>query len=344
MTSQKTDIKSMTRAELEAYIVSLGEKPFRAKQIYQWLHEKQAVSFEEMTNLSFNLRRKLEENASLTVLEPVEVQTSAQDGTKKYLFALPDGNLVESVFMRYRYGNSACISSQAGCRMGCTFCASAVGGLARNLAPAEMLEQIYRIGADTGERISHVVVMGTGEPLDNYENLLRFLQILTGEGGLHISQRNVTVSTCGLVPQIRKLAGEHLGITLAVSLHASSQEKREKLMPVAKAYPLPELLAACRYYFDHTGRRITFEYSLIAGVNDTDQDAADLAALLRGLGGHVNLIPVNPVRENAYREPSMEAVRAFQNKLDNAGINVTIRRELGRDIDGACGQLRKKHL
>ena len=339
----KTDIRSLTQEEMKVFVTEIGEKPFRGKQIYQWLHEKQVTSFDEMTNLSAKLRERLKETAALTVLKEVTVQTSALDGTKKYLFELEDGNMVESVLMRYHYGNSVCISSQAGCRMGCKFCASTLDGLVRGLTPAEMLEQIYRIGADIGERISNVVVMGTGEPLDNYENLLKFIHILTEEGGLHISQRNLTVSTCGIVPRIRQLADEKLQITLALSLHASTQEKREQIMPVAKAYDLTQVLDACKYYFKQTGRRISFEYSLIEGVNDSAEDVRNLASLLRGMNCHVNLIPVNPIKERDFSQPDTKAVREFQNKLEKCGINVTIRREMGRDIDGACGQLRKRY-
>ena len=339
----KTDIRSLTQEEMKVFVTEIGEKPFRGKQIYQWLHEKQVTSFDEMTNLSAKLRERLKETAALTVLKEVTVQTSALDGTKKYLFELEDGNMVESVLMRYHHGNSVCISSQAGCRMGCKFCASTLDGLVRGLTPAEMLEQIYRIGADIGERISNVVVMGTGEPLDNYENLLKFIHILTEEGGLHISQRNLTVSTCGIVPRIRQLADEKLQITLALSLHASTQEKREQIMPVAKAYDLTQALDACKYYFKQTGRRISFEYSLIEGVNDSAEDVRNLASLLRGMNCHVNLIPVNPIKERDFSQPDTKAVREFQNKLEKCGINVTIRREMGRDIDGACGQLRKRY-
>ena len=339
----KTDIRSLTQEEMKVFVTEIGEKPFRGKQIYQWLHEKQVTSFDEMTNLSAKLRERLKETAALIVLKEVTVQTSALDGTKKYLFELEDGNMVESVLMRYHHGNSVCISSQAGCRMGCKFCASTLDGLVRGLTPAEMLEQIYRIGADIGERISNVVVMGTGEPLDNYENLLKFIHILTEEGGLHISQRNLTVSTCGIVPRIRQLADEKLQITLALSLHASTQEKREQIMPVAKAYDLTQVLDACKYYFKQTGRRISFEYSLIEGVNDSAEDVRNLASLLRGMNCHVNLIPVNPIKERDFSQPDTKAVREFQNKLEKCGINVTIRREMGRDIDGACGQLRKRY-
>ncbi len=319
-------------------------KKFRAVQLYQWMHQKLADSPDAMSNIPASLRQKIREECVFTVLEQETCQISAIDGTRKYLFRLADGQMVESVLMRYKHGNSVCISSQAGCRMGCRFCASTLDGLVRNLTPAEMLEQIYRISADTGERISNVVVMGTGEPLDNYENLLVFLRMLTDENGLHISQRNVTVSTCGIVPKIRALAKEKFQITLAISLHASSQEKRESLMPVAKAYEIHDLMDACAFYFDETGRRITIEYSLVAGVNDSGKDAEELAKLVGRLHCHVNLIPVNPIKERDYRQPERHAVYAFQKNLENHGIVSTIRREMGRDIDGACGQLRKRKI
>ena len=342
--SEKTDIKSLNFKELQEYMLSIGEKKFRAKQVYEWLHRKQVQSFGEMTNLSKDLQKKLEEQAGLTVLEPVEVQVSKLDGTRKYLFRLEDGNVIESVLMKYKHGNSVCISSQVGCRMGCRFCASTLDGLVRGLTPGEMLEQIYRIGQDVGERISNVVVMGTGEPLDNYENLIKFIEMLTDENGLHISQRNLTVSTCGIVPKMRELADRKLQITLALSLHASNQEKRKELMPVANKYEISEVLDACRYYFEQTGRRITFEYSLVGGVNDTEEDAKELSGLIRGMNCHVNLIPVNPVKERDYVQSNQQVILNFKNKLEKNGINVTIRREMGRDIDGACGQLRKSYI
>lgn len=278
-----TDIKSMTLEELRQALTGLGEKPFRAKQLYEWIHRKLAVSYDEMTNLSKHLREKLEKEYPLTVLEAVDVQVSKQDGTCKYLFRLEDGNVIESVLMRYHHGNSVCISSQVGCRMGCKFCASTIGGLTRNLRSSEMLDQIYRIQRLSQERVSNVVVMGTGEPLDNYENLLRFIELLTGEDGLHISQRNLTVSTCGLVPKIRQLADEKLQITLALSLHAPNDEKRKELMPIAYKYTMDEVLDACRYYFQKTGRRITFEYSLVRGVNDFEEDACQLAGQIQDI-------------------------------------------------------------
>ena len=340
---EKADIRSYDLEELKEFFVSLGEKPFRAKQAYSWLHQKHITDFGEMTDFSKQLREKLAEACTLSVLRQARVQQSKLDGTRKYLFALPDGNLVESVFLRYKHGNSVCVSSQAGCRMGCRFCASTLDGLARNLTPGEMLEQVYRIREDVGERVSNVVVMGMGEPLDNYQNLLKFLQILTGEGGENISGRNVTVSTCGLVPQMRSLAEEKLQLTLAVSLHAPTQEKRLALMPIAAKYAIHEVIDACRHYFARTGRRVTFEYSLMAGVNDTGQDARQLAELLRGLNCHVNLIPVNPVRERGYAQPERAAVQKFKEKLERLGVNATVRREMGRDIDGACGQLRRRY-
>ncbi len=338
------DIRSYTYEEVQLALAGMGEKPFRAKQLYQWMHEKLATGFEEMTNLPGSLRDRLAERFTYTSLDMVERMVSELDGTEKYLFRLSDGNVIESVLMRYHHGNSVCISSQAGCRMGCRFCASTLGGLTRNLLPSEMLGQIYQIQRLSGERVSNLVVMGTGEPLDNYENLLRFLRLLTDEHGLHISQRNVTVSTCGIVENIRRLADEKMQITLALSLHASSQEKRKELMPIAYKYELKDVLDACRYYFAQTGRRITFEYSLVAGVNDTAKDAAELGALISGINCHVNLIPVNPIKERSYSQPDRSAVEAFKNKLEKYRINVTIRREMGRDIGGACGQFRKSYI
>lgn len=338
-----TDIKSMTIEELKELMTEIGDKPFRAKQIYSWLHEHLVTSYEEMTNLPKSLKEKLKEYP-IVALQPVDVQISKLDGTRKYLFRLSDGNVIESVLMRYKHGNSVCISSQVGCRMGCRFCASTIGGLTRNLLPSEMLDQIYRIQSLTGERVSNVVVMGTGEPLDNYENLLRFIHILTEEGGIHISQRNLTVSTCGLVPKIKELAEEKFQMTLALSLHAPNDEKRQELMPIAKKYTMEEVLNACREYFSKTGRRLTFEYSLVAGVNDSEEDARELSGKIKGINCHVNLIPVNPIKERSFQRSTREAVENFKIKLEKYGINVTIRREMGSDIDGACGQLRKSYI
>lgn len=336
------DIKSLTLEELKTEMERIGEKPFRAKQLYQWMHQKLARGFDEMTNLPAAMRDRCAALYEYTAVKQVRIQESAIDGTKKFLFELRDGSLVESVWMKYKHGNSVCISSQVGCRMGCAFCASTLDGLERSLLPSEMLDQIYAITLLTGERVSNVVVMGTGEPLDNFENLLKFLELLTDENGLHISQRNVTVSTCGLVPRMRDLADNKLQITLALSLHATTDEKRRKLMPIANKYSIAELMEACAYYFEKTGRRITFEYALVGGVNDTKEDARELTELIRSLNCHVNLIPVNPIKERSFVQSEGEAIAAFKNKLEKNGINVTIRREMGRDIDGACGQLRRR--
>ena len=316
----KKDIRAYTYEELQREMEALGEKKFRAKQIYEWLHARCVFSFEEMTNLSKALRQKLEESYAILPVEPFARQKSKLDGTNKFLFELYDGNMVESVLMRYKHGNSVCISSQVGCRMGCKFCASTIGGLVRNLSPSEMLGQIYRIQNITQERVSNVVVMGTGEPLDNYENFVRFIHLLTDEQGLNISQRNVTVSTCGLVPQIKRLAEEHLQITLALSLHGSTQEKRKALMPVANRYDLSEVLDACDYYFEKTGRRITFEYSLVHGVNDTQEDARELISILKPRNCHLNLIPVNPIKERDFERPDSKKTLNFKNHLEKNGI------------------------
>ena len=329
--------------ELKDLMKELNEKPFRADQIFGWLHQKLAVSWDQMTNLSKDLREKLSAWPLMTP-EIVDMRVSSLDGTRKYLFRLSDGNVIESVLMKYHHGNSVCISSQAGCRMGCAFCASTIGGLKRNLLASEMLDQVYSIQRDTGERVSNVVVMGSGEPLDNYENLLRFIRLLTSPAGLDISQRNITVSTCGIVPRMYDLAREKLQITLALSLHAPNDEKRQALMPIARRYSMDEVLRACRSYYEQTGRRITFEYSLVAGQNDSEQDAMDLSGRIKGLNCHINLIPVNPVKERSFQRPARTSVENFKIKLEKCGINVTIRREMGADIDGACGQLRRSYM
>ena len=342
MTENRTDLRSIEYDEMLKVIESLGGKKFRRDQVYDWLHKKGADSYDDMSNIPASLKDELKKTCELNPIRIERVQESALDGTKKYLFRLHDENLIESVFMRYEHGNSVCVSTQVGCRMGCRFCASTIDGLVRNLTAGEMLAQVYGIMKETGERISNVVTMGSGEPLDNYDELTRFVRMLTDEHGLNISGRNVTVSTCGLVPKIYELADEELTITLAVSLHACSDEKRRELMPVANKYELAALMDACRYYFDKTGRRLTFEYSLVKDANDTDEDAAGLVRLLKGMNCHVNLIPVNPVRERSYVQSTKQAVLAFKNKLEKNHINVTIRREMGRDIDGACGQLRRR--
>ena len=340
----KKDIRAYEYEELQKELERLGEKPFRAKQIYEWLHVKLADRFDEMTNLSVKLREKLAEEYDIFPVQMAERQQSKLDGTNKFLFRLYDGNMVESVLMRYKHGNSVCISSQVGCRMGCRFCASTLDGLERNLTPSEMLRQVYQIQKITGERVSNIVIMGTGEPLDNYDNFLKFIHMVSDEHGLNISQRNITASTCGIVPNIRRLAEEKLQITLALSLHGSNQEKRRSLMPVANKYELHEVLEACDYYFEKTGRRITFEYSLVHGVNDTPEDAKELMGILKDRNCHLNLIPVNPIKERNYEKPDKKSAENFKNKLEKNGINVTIRREMGSDIDGACGQLRRKTM
>ena len=338
------DLKSLTLEELKDELKEGGFPAYRAGQLYRWLHVQLAEDPEEMNNLPAKLKQFLSENYTMTRLQVADRQISRLDGTQKFLLQLPDGETIESVFMKYKFGNSVCVSSQVGCRMGCRFCASTLDGLRRNLLPGEILEEIYTIHRLTGEKISHVVVMGTGEPLDNYENLLKFLRMLTDENGQNLSMRNVTVSTCGIVPRIYDLAREKLSITLALSLHATTDERRREIMPIANTYTISECMAACRYYFEETGRRVTFEYSLIKGVNDSLRDAKELAALAGSISAHINLIPVNPVRERAYEQPDLSAVQAFRAKLEKHGINVSIRRVLGRDIDGACGQLRHRHI
>lgn len=341
---EKKDIASYNLEELKVEMALIGEKAFRAGQIYEWIHRKLVDDFAEMTNLSKALRDKLSESYEIRKVEMVTRQISRQDGTNKFLFCLADGNMVESVLMKYKHGNSVCISSQVGCRMGCRFCASTLDGLERNLTPSEMLRQVYQIQKITGERVSNIVVMGTGEPLDNYDNFLKFIRMVSDANGLNISQRNITASTCGIVPNIYRLAEERLQITLALSLHGSTQEKRRELMPVANKYALPEVLEACDVYFKKTGRRITFEYSLVHEVNDREEDVRELSGLLKGRQCHINLIPVNPIKERSYERPDKKSALNFKNKLEKNGINVTIRREMGSDIDGACGQLRRKTL
>lgn len=342
--TDKKDLRSIPLDELKTELGAAGYPAFRAGQVYRWLHVSQAENTEEMSNLPKTLRTYLEAHYETVPVRLVERQISRLDGTQKFLFAMQDDALVESVFMKYHYGNSVCISSQVGCRMGCRFCASTLDGLVRNLLPGEMLGQIYAIARTTGEKISHVVVMGTGEPLDNYDNLVCFLHMLTDENGMHLSMRNVTVSTCGIVPGIRRLAGEKLSITLALSLHAATDTQRKEIMPVANRWSIRELMEACQYYYSETGRRLTFEYSLIAGVNDSRDDARRLAGLAKEVGAHINLIPVNPVRERGFRQPTADHVQAFKQKLESYGANVSIRRTLGRDIEGACGQLRHRHI
>lgn len=339
---KKNDILSYNELELEKFIETIGEKKFRAKQIFSWLHEKNVSSFEEMRNISKNTQEKLKE---LTYIPQLEVETkliSDEDGTIKYLFELRDGNYIESVFMKYNHGNAVCVSTQVGCKMGCSFCASTVNGFIRNLTVGEILGQVYKIQKETGERISNIVLMGSGEPLDNYDNVLKFIEVINSENGLNISQRSITLSTCGIIEKIYELAERKLKINLAVSLHATNQTTREQIMPIANKYKFDELLKACKYYGDLTKRRVTFEYALIDGVNDTVIQANELGRKIKGSLSHVNLIPVNNVTENNYKKSNPRAIKDFANILKSMGIEATIRRELGSDINAACGQLRNK--
>ena len=341
--SEKTDIRSLTYEEMCAFIKELNEPSYRAGQIFSWFHRKLAASFDEMTDIPKALREKLKSSCELKNLKIAAVQESALDGTRKYLFELYDGNTIESVFMKYSFGNSVCVSSQVGCAMGCVFCASGLSGCARNLSASEILSQVYEIQKDTGQRISHIVMMGMGEPLANYDNTVRFVRLVSAENSLHISQRNITISTCGLPGPIRKLSAESLKITLAVSLHAPDDAVRTKIMPVAKIYPIEDVIDACREYYKNTLRRLTFEYCLIGKINDSDECAQKLAKRLKGLNAHVNLIPVNPT-ENDLTPSSKDQIKRFKEILEQRNIQVTIRRRMGRDIDGACGQLKRRML
>ena len=338
---KQNELRSMTMEELEQVVVEANEKAFRAKQVFEWLHKKRVSSIDEMTNISKKLRKHLKEHYTLDTLKVAKELLSTIDGTRKYLFELSDGNIIESVWMKYKHGNSVCISSQVGCRMGCKFCASTLDGLERNLRPSEMLEQIYRIVEMTEERVDSIVIMGSGEPMDNYDNVVRFLHLITDKNGMGLSRRGVTLSTCGIVPRIYDLAKEGLPVTLALSLHATTDEERKVLMPIAKKYSLEEILKACDYYFKETGRRISFEYSLVKDTNDSMEHAKRLSDLLKGRSCHVNLIPVNPVKERGFETVTRKRAGEFQNILEKYGINATIRREMGRDIQGACGQLRR---
>ena len=340
----KIDIKSMNIKELEDLLKELGEPKFRAKQIFDWLHAKQVDSFEEMTNLSKGLREKLSETASINGVEIVRKLVSQIDGTRKYLFALSDGAIIESVLMKYEHGNTVCISTQVGCRMGCRFCASTLDGVERGLTAGEMLSQIYAIQKDCGERVHGTVLMGSGEPLDNYDNVVKFLRLINDPKGQNMGQRHITLSTCGLVDKIYDLAEEDLQITLAVSLHAPNDGIRTQTMPIAKVYSMDRLLQACRDYADQTKRRITFEYALIHGVNDGDEHAWELVKKLRDMLCHVNLIPVNDVKERNYVKSTAERVKRFAGILNENGVETTVRRKLGSDIDAACGQLRRSHM
>jgi len=337
------DLKDLEYHELQTFLTEQGEPKFRAKQIFSWLY-KGVEHFSEMTNLSKQTRERLEQVCFVSTLKIRKKLVSEIDGTVKYLFELEDGNCIESVVMRYKHGLSICISSQVGCRMGCNFCASTIGGRLRNLTTGEIINQIIFAQKDLGERISNVVMMGIGEPLDNYENVVRFLKNVNHPEGLGIGYRHISLSTCGLVDKIRQLAEEDFPITLSVSLHAPNNEIRNSMMPVNQKYPVEELLAACRDYLEKTGRRISFEYALIHGVNDRDRDARELAQRLRGMLCHINLIPVNPVKERNYQKGTEQEIRRFQKLLTDLGMNATVRRELGSDISASCGQLRKQSM
>ncbi len=338
----KTDLKSLTMEELAAYIKSLGQPAFRGKQLFQWLH-RGVSSFEEMTDLPLALRQQLEEEAAITTLKIRQRFQSQKDETVKYLFELEDGNLIEAVVMHYHHGNTICISSQVGCRMGCAFCQSTKNGLVRSLRAGEMLDQILKAQQDLQLRISNVVMMGIGEPLDNLEQVIAFLKIVNQPEGIQIGYRHISLSTCGLVPGILKLAKLNVPITLSISLHGTTDEERSRTMPVNRRYPLEQLIAACHTYQNTTGRRISFEYAVIAGVNDRPEDANRLVRLLNGLLCHVNLIPVNPIEAGGFHPPTRQLVEAFQQQLIRLGLNATVRRTLGSDISASCGQLRHQH-
>ncbi len=336
------NLKSLTQPELAAILKELGQPAFRAKQVYTWLH-KGVRSYEEMTNLPKSLRDRLAESYPIHAPQVLRKQESQRDGTIKYLWQLSDGNCVETVLMRYHYGNTVCISTEVGCRMGCAFCASTLGGLVRRLEPFEMLDQVLFTQVDSGLPISHIVLMGIGEPLDNFDNVMRFLELVNSPDGMNISMRHISLSTCGLVPKIDELAKQKLQLTLSVSLHAPNDEIRNQIMPVNKAYPTQELLDACRRYYQSTNRRISFEYAMIGGVNDKPEHAQELLRRLKGLPAHFNLIPLNHVEESPLKPSTRAAVAAFQKTLEDGGVTATVRRTLGGDIDASCGQLRRKY-
>ena len=336
------NIKSMTLPEVTAALKEMGQPAFRGKQVYSWLH-KGVKSYEEMTNLSKPLREALAQKYPIQAPKVVRKQESRKDGTIKYLWQLSDGNCVETVLMRYHYGNTVCISTEVGCRMGCAFCASTIGGLVRQLEPYEMLDEVLFTQVDSGLPISHIVLMGIGEPLDNFDNVMRFLELVNSEEGMNISMRHISLSTCGLVPKIDELAQKKLQISLAISLHGPNNEIRNKIMPVNKAYDIDTLLDACRRYYDATSRRIHFEYAMIDGVNDREEHAKELLKRLKGLPAHVNMIPLNHVEESPLKPSSKAAVAKFQKILEDGGVTATVRRTLGSDIDASCGQLRRKY-
>ncbi len=338
----KIDIKSLTFAQLEGYLASLKQPKFRAKQIYAWLHQKLVTSFAQMSNLPKSLIAVLDADCEITQAKMIRKLESRLDGTRKYLLQFADGELVETVLMKYNHGYSICISCEIGCKMGCTFCASTKAGFVRRLSVSEILEQVYFVQRDLDDRIGHIVMMGIGEPLDNYDNVLQFLRMISDENGLNIGMRNISVSTCGIVPRIKELQKEQLGITLSISLHAPFDDMRNQTMPINRSYPIGELLAACREYAADTGRRISFEYALIKDFNDTTECAAELVRLLKGMLCHVNLIPVNEIKETDYKKSEQQNIRCFEQYLNHHGITATVRRTLGADINAACGQLRRE--
>ena len=336
------NIKSMTLPELTAALKEMGQPAFRGKQVYSWLH-KGVRGYDQMSNLPKSLQAELAERYPILPPKVVRKQESAKDGTIKYLWQLSDGNCVETVLMRYNYGNTVCISTEVGCRMGCAFCASTIGGLVRKLEPFEMLDEVLFTQVDSGLPISRVVLMGIGEPLDNFDNVLRFLELINSEEGMNLSMRHISLSTCGLVPKIDELAAKKLQISLAISLHGPNNEFRSRIMPVNKAYPMEELIAACRRYYEATSRRIHIEYAMIDGVNDSEENAREILRVMKGLPAHFNLIPLNHVEESPLMPSSKAAVAKFQQILENGGITATVRRTLGGDIDASCGQLRRKY-
>lgn len=338
------ELNSMTLEELKEYMVSLGEKAFRGEQLFTFFNRNKGLDIDEIRVLPKKLREKLKEESKVNKVKILERFDSKTDNTKKYLFLLEDNNIVEGVYMEYAHGISVCISTQVGCRMGCSFCASTKEGLIRNLTPAEMLNQIYLMEKDMGVTISNIVLMGSGEPLDNYDNVLKFLNIIHDPKGHNISYRNITLSTCGVVPRIYDLAKEDIPITLSISLHSPFDKYRSEIMPISRAYSLKELMKACRYYEKTTNRRLTFEYTLIEGVNDRKEDVEELTRLLRGLNSHVNLIPLNPIKEYNKSRPELSNIKRFQRELNKNHINATIRQEKGLDISASCGQLRRDYL
>lgn len=340
----KTDINSMTFGELSESFEKLKLPKYRSSQVYSWLHQKKIVSFDEMTNISKELIKTLDEKFEIRGCIIEKKRISKLDGTIKYLNRLNDGEFVETVLMKYKYGYSICVSSQVGCRMGCRFCASTIGGVVRNLTASEILAQVYLAERDEKIKISHIVLMGSGEPLDNYDSVIKFIKLITDERGANLSARNISLSTCGIIPKIYDLLNERIPLTLSVSLHAPNDELRRSLMPINNKYKIKELIKACSDYARVSSRRISFEYAMISGVNDSDECANQLANLLKGMLCHVNLIPVNTVRENKYVRSDIEKIRNFQSQLQKHGLNVTIRRSLGGDIEASCGQLRNKHL